>query len=62
MCVCVKCAGVGIEQKCKPSATRLEEAINLASLGVNVDVEVTGSGGKTGDGLDICRKSVARRK
>lgn len=38
--------------------TRLEESVNLASDGVNVNVEVAGSRGETGDGLDIGSKCV----
>jgi len=36
----------------------LEETVNLAGLNVNVDVEITRGGRKTGDGLDICGEGV----
>lgn len=37
---------------------RLEKAINLTSLQVHIDIEVTGSGGETGNGLDVRSQSV----
>ena len=37
---------------------RLEKTVNLASLQVNIDVEVTGRGGETGNGLDVRSQSV----
>jgi len=40
----------------------LEETVNLASLDVNVDVEITRGGGKTGDGLNVCSEGVAGNK
>jgi hypothetical protein len=36
----------------------LEQTLNLASLEVDVDVQVAGSGGQTGDGLDVGCESV----
>lgn len=39
----------------------LEESIDLAGLGVDVDVEVARSGGETGDGLDVGGESVSAR-
>lgn len=41
--------------------TSLEESIDLTSLGVDIDVEVAGSGGKTGDGLDVGSEGVTER-
>jgi hypothetical protein len=32
---------------------RLEETVDLASLGVDIDVEIAWGGRKTGDGLNI---------
>jgi len=37
----------------------LEETIDLASLGINVDVEVAGSGGETRNGLDVGSECVS---
>jgi hypothetical protein len=37
----------------------LEETIDLASFGVNVDVEVTGSGGETRNGLDVGSECIS---
>jgi hypothetical protein len=39
--------------------TTLEETIDLAGLSVNVDVEVAGSGGETGDGLDVGSECIS---
>jgi hypothetical protein len=39
--------------------TNLEETIDLASLGINVDVEVTGSGGKTRNSLDVGSECIS---
>ena len=39
--------------------TILEETIDLAGLGVNVDVEVAGSGGKTRNGLDVGSECIS---
>jgi hypothetical protein len=39
--------------------TTLEETIDLAGLGVNVDVEVAGSGGEAGDGLDVGSECIS---
>jgi len=36
----------------------LEKTVDLAGLNINVDVEVSGCGGQTGDGLDISSQSV----
>lgn len=38
--------------------TRLEKTLDIASLQVDIDVEVAGSGGEAGDGLDIGRFGV----
>ena len=37
----------------------LEETIDLASLGIDVDVEVAGSGGETRDGLDVGSECIS---
>jgi hypothetical protein len=37
----------------------LEETIDLAGLGINVDVEVTGSGRETRNGLDVGSESIS---
>jgi len=39
-------------------AEDLKETVNFAGLGVDIDVEVAGSGWKTRDGLDVCSESV----
>jgi hypothetical protein len=39
--------------------TNLEETINLASLGINIDVEVAWGGGKTRDGLDVGSECIS---
>jgi hypothetical protein len=39
----------------------LEKTINLASLKIDVDVEVAWGGGKAGDGLDIRSQSIPWR-
>jgi hypothetical protein len=39
--------------------TNLEETIDLASLGINVDVEVTGSSGETRNGLDVGSECIS---
>lgn len=36
----------------------LEETINLTSLGIDIDVDVAGSSGQTGNGLDISSESI----
>jgi hypothetical protein len=36
----------------------LEKAVDLARLGVDIDVEVSGCRGKARDGLDVGGKSV----
>ena len=41
--------------------TSLEESIDLTSLGVDIDIEVAGSGGKTGDSLDVGSEGVTER-
>ena len=43
----------------KKESLGLEKTINLASDRVNVDVEVSRSRGKTGDGLNISSECVA---
>jgi hypothetical protein len=40
----------------------LEETINLASLGINIDVEVAGGSGETRDGLNIGSKCVPGKR
>jgi len=40
----------------------LEETINLASLGINVDVEVAGSSGETRNGLDVGSECVPEKQ
>lgn len=40
--------------------TSLEEAVNLASLQVDVDVEIARGGGETGDGLDVCSQGIPK--
>lgn len=37
---------------------RLEESLDLASLDVDIDVEVSRCRGKTGDGLDVGCQSI----
>jgi len=39
--------------------TILEETIDLAGLGVNVDVEVAGSGRETRNGLDVGSERIS---
>ena len=39
----------------------LEQAVDLSSLGINVDIEVSRGGGQTGYGLDIGCEGVPNR-
>lgn len=42
-------------------AMSLEKTIDLAGLSIDVDVEISGSSGETGDGLNVGSECIAAR-